>query len=208
MLSHWDRTHRSDFVSPSRCILTPGWPAVALTLYGQMSGRVATTVPIFKAVVYLDWGLRVWIPMSPAHEVHALPLDHWVSWDRALWWSLCCLRWQGHLKKALPSSFCYASHALPSKYPLPYITWDLVPHLSWVCQGTYCLGMKEHLLWPTVFYEWMNHCCTLWVSNDTWCFISERTFVLCHWSVWSHCVLWICKPIQVYFCMKAHYVWT
>ena len=41
-------------VSPSHSILTPGWPVPALTLYHQTPGRVATGVPIFKLLVWLD----------------------------------------------------------------------------------------------------------------------------------------------------------
>ena len=40
--------------SPSHSILTPGWPVPVLTLYRQAPGRVATGVPIFKSLVWLD----------------------------------------------------------------------------------------------------------------------------------------------------------
>ena len=40
--------------SPSQSILTPGWPVPALTLWCQAPGRVATGVPIFSSLVWLD----------------------------------------------------------------------------------------------------------------------------------------------------------
>ena len=40
--------------SPSHSILTPGRPVPALTLYRQAPGRVATGVPIFESLVWLD----------------------------------------------------------------------------------------------------------------------------------------------------------
>ena len=40
--------------SPSHSILTSGQPVPALTLYRQAPGRVATGVPIFKSLVWLD----------------------------------------------------------------------------------------------------------------------------------------------------------
>ena len=43
-------------ISPSHSILTPGRPVPALTLLRQAPGRVATGVPIFKSLVWLDSG--------------------------------------------------------------------------------------------------------------------------------------------------------
>ena len=40
--------------SPSHSILTPGRPVPALTQQCQACGRVATGVPIFKSLVFLD----------------------------------------------------------------------------------------------------------------------------------------------------------
>ena len=40
--------------SPSHSILIPGRPVPALTLYRQAPGRVATGVPIFKPLIWLD----------------------------------------------------------------------------------------------------------------------------------------------------------
>ena len=40
--------------SPSHSILTPGRPVPALTLQCQAPGRVATGVPIFKSLIWLD----------------------------------------------------------------------------------------------------------------------------------------------------------
>ena len=41
-------------ISPSHSILTPGQPVQALTLYRRAPGRVATGVPIFTSLVWLD----------------------------------------------------------------------------------------------------------------------------------------------------------
>ena len=41
-------------ISPSHSKLTPGQPVPTLTLYRQAPGRVATGVPIFKSLVWLD----------------------------------------------------------------------------------------------------------------------------------------------------------
>ena len=40
--------------SPNHSILTPGQPAPALTLSCQVPGRVATAVPVFKSLVWLN----------------------------------------------------------------------------------------------------------------------------------------------------------
>ena len=43
-------------ISPVHSILTPGQPVSALILERQAPGRVATGVPIFKSLVWLDPG--------------------------------------------------------------------------------------------------------------------------------------------------------
>ena len=43
-------------ISPSHSILTPGQPVPALTLQRQAPGRVASGVPMFKSLVWLDPG--------------------------------------------------------------------------------------------------------------------------------------------------------
>ena len=63
--------------SPSHSILTPAEPASALTLYYQAPGRVATGVPFFKSLVWLDLekfhhSKRDSNPKHPALEVYAV----------------------------------------------------------------------------------------------------------------------------------------
>ena len=52
VLPHWDRSCRSNFLPHSA--LTPRRPVPALTLKCQAPGRVATGVPMFKSLVWLD----------------------------------------------------------------------------------------------------------------------------------------------------------
>ena len=51
-------------VSPSNITLTPGQPALVLTLLRQVLGRVATTEPILRSLVELDQEKLCLIPVS------------------------------------------------------------------------------------------------------------------------------------------------
>ena len=81
-------------ISCSFSILTPGQPVPVLTLYRQASGRVATGVPMFKSLAWLDPKKSPWgkIPMEKAGidpGSAALEADTLTTWPtrRSLWLS-------------------------------------------------------------------------------------------------------------------------
>ena len=53
--THRQKLQIKPFVSPSHSILTPGQPALALTLQSQAPGWITTTVSSFKSLVVFCW---------------------------------------------------------------------------------------------------------------------------------------------------------